>query len=1204
MKTINIFKQLLLLCLLFAGTASAQETVYQWTKVTDLSEVQTDDIVVIVDESQGIALPNTGEDFQGVSVTLSGGYISSDVSDNIKWTLTKGSSTFIFTKSNDSQMLWGDNDTGIFLLGLTEENYTTRKFKFDNYASGGKLYFEYEDQSCYVYWTDNKAKLSFAESDAATITLYKRVEAQPTVKWKKVGTTAYINGTQGDVTLSDDDVVLIVDLTTGRTMSNDKGDKDPDAVAVDLNDDKDRVLGDVADKLQWTYNGAQDGYKFTTGENNLYADSKGLKVGTNDENNLFTSQEIDDVAYLSVTVSEKEYLAGVESSMFSNSWILKELTTENKPDDSVKDTRYAFFKKVEDEQINATIDLAENWSGKKGDVLDLQATCTGANVSEIQWSSSDTEVATVADGIVTLRKRGIAIITASIAETDFHDKASAKCTVRIDDPLASEPGCNASNPLSVAEAKELAEKGEVTIEGTGTTITLQEGVNYYIKGKVSKVNSGMLAMFGDMDFGSMGGDSGMDFDEMMEDMDFDMDSMGDMGFDMSSMGFDMSAFFGSSEGVTYYISDDGTKDNQMKVVNGRGVITSNNGGAVKYDANPNLSVGDCLTVCGPLVYSEDTNMFSSMMGGNDDEPKMSAKVDELNYLAIFDPTLLVEDKEIYVNKTLNGIDVYSIDNYFDEYSHQEKITQGMEIQEPVFKSSDEEIAKWDEDTKKIVGVNEGTAKITVKVKVVLTPDNPDTDDNEEKSYTMKRKFKLTVKSRDIDPAGYYDGDYVLTTNTDDLKEGTRMILVGTRVKDDKETDYVMGENNSMMGGGKSGSKIEIEDPDKEKIPCEDAPDGTLEVILEKADESSWYLNVGEDENGNKLYLYASVKQEDSESGSGSGSGTGNGSGLNMDEMMEMFNPSSGLKVGTKAGTVSTVEGVDSLKATITFSENIANIKFPAIADDKNNTIMLSSAFDMESMMSMFSSNSEGGDDEQESENSFDMGSFDMFMASFNTKKPGDETPEEGKAPKNFMPRIYRFVPDPSFAITIGNSEWRTIVTYKNVEVPENVDAYIVTKVQPEETQSLAILQSVERLKGGEPYLLHIASGNAKNYTMTLISDEEEVPAPTNNKLKKSDRTTTGSKGNSTVFVLANKTKGVGFYRWIGDELGRGRVYLPVEAKVAGVHEFCGFLDEATGIKSIDSHEQNTGYYYDLQGRRVLKPVKGIYVLDGKKVLIK
>ena len=44
--------------------------------------------------------------------------------------------------------------------------------------------------------------------------------------------------------------------------------------------------------------------------------------------------------------------------------------------------------------------------------------------------------------------------------------------------------------------------------------------------------------------------------------------------------------------------------------------------------------------------------------------------------------------------------------------------------------------------------------------------------------------------------------------------------------------------------------------------------------------------------------------------------------------------------------------------------------------------------------------------------------------------------------------------------------------------------------------------------------------------------------------------------------------------------------------------------EATGIKDIEHSTLNIEHYYDLQGRRVNKPTKGVYIVDGKKVVVK
>lgn len=95
-------------------------------------------------------------------------------------------------------------------------------------------------------------------------------------------------------------------------------------------------------------------------------------------------------------------------------------------------------------------------------------------------------------------------------------------------------------------------------------------------------------------------------------------------------------------------------------------------------------------------------------------------------------------------------------------------------------------------------------------------------------------------------------------------------------------------------------------------------------------------------------------------------------------------------------------------------------------------------------------------------------------------------------------------------------------------------------------------------------------------------------------------TTIPAKNNA--YVLAKGTKGVGFYLLSETErvLGANKAYLSVPNDAAGVKAFVLDLGDLTGINSTEVAGEEV--YYDLQGRRVLKPVKGIYVTkSGKKV---
>ena len=98
-------------------------------------------------------------------------------------------------------------------------------------------------------------------------------------------------------------------------------------------------------------------------------------------------------------------------------------------------------------------------------------------------------------------------------------------------------------------------------------------------------------------------------------------------------------------------------------------------------------------------------------------------------------------------------------------------------------------------------------------------------------------------------------------------------------------------------------------------------------------------------------------------------------------------------------------------------------------------------------------------------------------------------------------------------------------------------------------------------------------------------------------------------GDYTNYVLANKGGNLGFYAVSdGSTLGAGKAYLPLPTAdlPSAAREFVLVFDdgETTEIKSIASQEEAPKGCYDLQGRRVANPTAGLYIVNGKKVIIK
>ena len=89
-----------------------------------------------------------------------------------------------------------------------------------------------------------------------------------------------------------------------------------------------------------------------------------------------------------------------------------------------------------------------------------------------------------------------------------------------------------------------------------------------------------------------------------------------------------------------------------------------------------------------------------------------------------------------------------------------------------------------------------------------------------------------------------------------------------------------------------------------------------------------------------------------------------------------------------------------------------------------------------------------------------------------------------------------------------------------------------------------------------------------------------------------------------AYVLNKGTNGVGFYKLSsGGTIGANKAYLTYSS-ASLARSFFGF-DETTGIEMPTAEGIDAdAVVYDLQGRRVSQPTTGLYIVNGKKVVIK
>lgn len=201
----------------------------------------------------------------------------------------------------------------------------------------------------------------------------------------------------------------------------------------------------------------------------------------------------------------------------------------------------------------------------------------------------------------------------------------------------------------------------------------------------------------------------------------------------------------------------------------------------------------------------------------------------------------------------------------------------------------------------------------------------------------------------------------------------------------------------------------------------------------------------------------------------------------------------------------------------------------------------------------------------------------------------------------------------------NNKYFTTLYTDFPMKIIDNINAYVVESVgtigeEKGYAKCTKIASQGEIIPAQTPIILELETTQSNANRLLPIASSNTIA--TNNILKAiffdEAKTTVETNGKTIRVFNINPNTSVrnplGFYRYRGTTVKGNKAFLLVDANTSGA-KLDGYdmeNEETTaGIEEVATPKTNNEtVYYDLQGRRVEKPSRGIYIVNGKKVIIK
>ena len=188
---------------------------------------------------------------------------------------------------------------------------------------------------------------------------------------------------------------------------------------------------------------------------------------------------------------------------------------------------------------------------------------------------------------------------------------------------------------------------------------------------------------------------------------------------------------------------------------------------------------------------------------------------------------------------------------------------------------------------------------------------------------------------------------------------------------------------------------------------------------------------------------------------------------------------------------------------------------------------------------------------------------------------------------------------------VGGYSYATFYFDRDVQTDEDTKAYYITTTNNSYAQLTEVDNSGHNIPAYTAVVL-INEKAATSKTFDVVSGFSPVVDEEDNLLKGTLTSMSLDLSDaSSYYSLGKLNDEIGFYKFSGGTitLGANKAYLETPALGSEVKGFMLYLDEVDGMKTL-ARPQTDNVFFDISGRRVSKPGHGIYIVNGKKIVVK